>query len=69
MEEKQIKKYEELFEKFKKASMICYGSPDQFQYRQNELLHALAEFILMPFWQWQHENATKNKSGDEKSIH
>ncbi len=60
MDKERIKEYEELFDIYKKSRLISYGSPDQYQYRQNELLQKLAEFILLPFWQWQsNENEKK----------
>ncbi len=61
MDQERIKQYEELFDFYKKSRLIAYCSPDQFQYRQNELLQKLAEFILLPFWQRQNnENEKKD---------
>ena len=45
-EEKQM--LERLDRFYQKACQIC--PPDQYQYRQNELLIKLAEFILTPYW-------------------
>lgn len=66
MEDQQLKEYKEIFDLYQKSRMIAYGSPDQFQYRQNELLQKLAEFILIPFWQWEHEEHKKKENIDSK---
>lgn len=61
MEEEKIKQYEELMKLYKESQMVKYGSPDQFQYRQNQLLKELAKFILIPFCKWQIEEEEKNR--------
>ena len=71
MEDYKKEQYEKIFDKYKKATMISYGSPDQFQFRQNELMLSLAEFILTPYWQWEHEKATQEqlKLEDQNDRH
>lgn len=60
MEEWQIEKYKELQRLYEESRMIKYGSPDQYQYRQNALLQYLAEFFLIPYWQYQNDMEEKN---------
>lgn len=36
-------------ESYKKALQVC--PPDQYQFRQNDLLIKLSEFILCPYWE------------------
>jgi hypothetical protein len=60
MEEWPLKKYKELLETYDRSRMISYGSPDQFQYRQNQLLQALAEFILEHYYKCQEEEEKNN---------
>ncbi len=61
MDEIQIKSYKELFDKIKVSRMVKYGSPDQFQFRQNELIQALADFIMLPYYQYEHEQDVKRQ--------
>ncbi len=49
MDDLMKKQYEDLFESYKKSQMVSYGSPDQYQYRQNKLLQKLSEVILFPY--------------------
>jgi len=55
MEEYKLEQLREVFELYKKATLISYGSPDQYQYRQNELLKKIAEVILFPFFERERE--------------
>jgi hypothetical protein len=64
--EEEIKKYKKLFEKLKESRMVKYGSPDQFQWRQNELLQEMADFIMIPYYQWEHEQDVKRQEKLEK---
>jgi predicted protein tyrosine phosphatase len=48
-------KYERIFEKYKESQLIAYCTPDQYQFRQNELIKELAEFILTPYFKWKNE--------------
>lgn len=59
MNEELLKIYEEIFDNYKKAELVSYGTPDQYQFRQNELSKSVAKFILMPYWKWQVENESK----------
>ena len=68
IEEKMIPLYRELFEKYKKATMISFGSPDQYQFHQNELAKSLAEFILLPFYEWESEEYKKKADADIEKI-
>jgi predicted protein tyrosine phosphatase len=43
------KEYEELYQLLSQSNMICYGSPDQYQYRQNQLLQKIAHIMLFPY--------------------
>ena len=61
MEQEELNRYEELYDLYKKSRMICYGSPDQFQYRQNELLQKVAEIILLPYWKCQNKELEENE--------
>ena len=50
MEKEALEQYYDNFiDAFKKSGMISYGSPDQFQYRQNCLLQAMAEFMIAKY--------------------
>jgi len=51
MDEVTKEQYRQLFEKYKESRMVKYGSPDQFQWRKNELIEALAEFVLIPYFE------------------
>lgn len=55
MEEKEKKLFEKLYDHYKKSNMLCFGSPDQFQYRQNQLLPSLVELILYPYLKEKNE--------------
>jgi hypothetical protein len=59
MEKYKLDQLKNINEKYKLAAFVSYGSPDQYQFRQNELMRCLAEFILTPFWQWENEQAKK----------
>ncbi len=41
--------YEDIYEAYMNSNTISMGSPDQYQYRQNQLIQKLAEFILLPY--------------------
>lgn len=47
--------YERLFEKYKKANLVSYGSPDQYQFRKNELVMEITEILLYPYLKKQEE--------------
>jgi len=69
MNENELKSYQQLFDAYKKSQMIAYGSPDQFQYHQNQLCRTMAEFLLTPFINHLKE-AEKNKANEinEKNV-
>lgn len=54
-----------LSEAYKKSTMIRYGSPDQYQYRQNDLIQKVAELLLIPFYQWEHQQAINQQLEDK----
>lgn len=65
MEEYEIERYKPLMKRYEEANLIRFGSPDQFQFRQNQLLKQLAEFILAPFSKWEAEqNAKRFQEGN-----
>lgn len=53
---------------YSKSELISYGSPDQYQFRQNELLKKMAEFILTPYWEWQSAQNEKNNQEDGSMV-
>ncbi len=54
--------YRRLFEKYKDARKVKYGSPDQFQWRKNELLECMAELFLQPYFNLlDEEDQKRNK--------
>jgi hypothetical protein len=59
MEKYKLEQLKNIAEKYKQASFVSLSSPDQYQFRQNELMRSLAEFILTPFWQWETEEVKK----------
>lgn len=56
MEEDEKLLFHKLYEDYKKANLISYGSPDQYQFRQNNLLKSLSEVILFPYLKQLSEN-------------
>ena len=48
--------FENLLEAYKKSNLIIYATPDQFQYRQNCLLQAMAEFMIANFSEYLKKN-------------
>lgn len=64
MEQYKVDQYKKVFEKYQRATLVSFGSPDQYQFRQNELMHALAEFILIPYWQYEREKHHRELEND-----
>lgn len=48
--------YKNLEEVYNAARSVRHGRPDLFQFHQNELCHAIAQFILCPYWSAQQRN-------------
>jgi hypothetical protein len=55
MNEHEIEEFKKINEKYRQATSLRYGTPDQYQFRQNELMHALARFILEPYWKYEED--------------
>ena len=50
MEKEALEQYYDNFvESFHKSTLVAFGTPDQFQYRQNCLLQAMAEFMIAKY--------------------
>lgn len=54
------KDYQDLQEALDNSNRVSCGRPDQYQYYQNELSKAIANFLLLPFWDSQ-----KNEESQE----
>jgi predicted protein tyrosine phosphatase len=48
MDEEKNKLFDQLYDAYKKASLVSFGSPDQYQFHQNNLIKALALFVMDP---------------------
>lgn len=57
---------EDLNELYKRSVIVAYGSPDQYQFHQNELSKGLAIFLLQDFWE---KESQKDDNEDLKSSH
>jgi hypothetical protein len=57
MDKEEVKDFEILNDKYIKSLSIAFGSPDQYQYHQNELCKEIARFILKPYWVKQMEKS------------
>jgi len=72
MNDAELDGLKKIFEAYKKSTMIAYGSPDQYQYRQNDLIQKVAEFLLIKFYQWeqqQYDNKQlEDKNGGQKQL-
>lgn len=55
--------YERLNGFLDRSMRISYGSPDQYQFHQNELTKAIADFLLEPYY-WQ-KKQIKKKEDDQ----
>jgi hypothetical protein len=55
MNEGELNALKEIFEAYKKATMLKYGTPDQYQFRQNDLSQKVAEYLLIKFYQWEQQ--------------
>ncbi len=65
MKDYELDNLKQLFDVYKKSQMISYGTPDQYQYRQNELIQKIAEIMLIPFYQWEQEQYDKKEKDKE----
>jgi len=54
-----IERLQELEDAYKRATLVCYGSPDQYQFRHNELIRAMAEIMLQPLYDIRFEEMNK----------
>ena len=61
MEQDEINRFMDIEDAYTRSNLINYGSPDQYQYRQNQLCQKLAEFVLTPYWNFQSEDQQKKK--------
>ncbi len=71
MDEAELNGLKEIFDSYKKATMIKYGTPDQYQFRQNDLTQKVAEFLLIKFYRWeqqQHEQKQLEASNEPKRL-
>lgn len=53
--------YEALGIALNNSNLISCGRPDQFQYYQNELSKAIANFLLIPYWEKQNKKQQKDE--------
>lgn len=45
-----LEDYEPLYKALNQANLVCNGAPDRYQFYQNELTKAIAEFLLKPYY-------------------
>lgn len=57
-----------IFEAYKKSELVMYGSPDQFQFRKNQLLTAIADFILCSHEKECEEMCNELKENEPKHL-
>lgn len=50
-----LERFERLYAAKLTATLIATGRPDLYQYNQNELIHAVADFLLEPYIQFLKE--------------
>jgi hypothetical protein len=48
--------------------MIICGSPDQYQYHQNQLIKKIAEHILVKFYKWAQQQYNEKQLEKHKGI-
>lgn len=59
MNKDDLNAFRDLYDVYQRAMLISHGSPDQFQYRQNQLTQAVAEFLLAPYLKYEEEEKKK----------
>lgn len=66
MDNAELESLKQVFEAYKKSTMIRYGSPDQYQYRQNDLIQKVAEHLLIKFSRWEQEQYNNKQLESDK---
>ena len=66
MDNAELESLKQILEAYKKSTMIDYGSPDQYQYRQNDLIQKVAEYLLMKFYQWEQQQYNNKQLENDK---
>jgi predicted protein tyrosine phosphatase len=68
MDNAELESLKQIFEAYKKSTMIAYGSPDQYQYHQNQLIKKIAEHILVKFYKWAQQQYNEKQLEKHKGI-
>jgi len=62
----ELKLFNSLLDAYQKSMLVCHGSPDQFQYRQNLLLQELTKYVIFLMIQGRDEKPKTTKRKKRK---